>query len=246
MEEKNLRFRVVLVEPINEGNVGSVCRVMKNFGFEDLVLVNPCKLNDFAKAMAMHAQDLLARARIVDTFEDAIKGASAVVATSGKVGLRQDSHVRMPYFNPKELRALLEERSGVIALVFGREDWGLVNEIVERCDIVAYIPTSSDYPIMNLAQAVGVMLYELSDFKGGNIAMADEQLMNIYYDHFAALLDNAGYPKHKKEKTMMMIRRIFGRALLNPTECYTMMGVLREMELALERAKNGTGPDPER
>jgi tRNA/rRNA methyltransferase len=241
MNEKSLRFRVVLVEPIYEGNVGSVCRVMKNFGFEDLVLVNPCVLGDFSKAMAMHAQDLLANAKIVTSFDEAIKGADIIVATTGKIGLRQDSHIRMPYFNPKELRALLEEKSGTVALIFGREDWGLVNEIVERCDIVTYIPTSPEYPIINLAQAVAVMLYELSDFKGGNVAIAGEELMQVYYEHFAGLLDDINYPKHKKEKTMMMVRRIFGRAMLNPTECFTMMGILRETELALERARKGEG-----
>lgn len=239
MSEKSLRFRVVLVEPLYEGNVGSVCRAMKNFGFDDLVLVKPCELGNFSKAMAMHAQDLLARAKIVDTFDEAVKDVDVVVASTGKIGLRIDSHVRMPYFNPKELRAMLEERSGIVALVFGREDCGLVNEIVERCDIVAYIPTSPGYPIMNLAQAVAVMLYELSDFKGGNVSLAGEEPMNIFYEHFGSLLSDINYPDHKRDKTVVMVRRIFGRAMLNPREYYTMMGVLREIELALERARKG-------
>ena len=51
-----MNLRVVLVEPLYEGNVGSVARAMKNFGFHDLALVNPCKIEDFGLAMASHAR----------------------------------------------------------------------------------------------------------------------------------------------------------------------------------------------
>jgi len=232
-----ISIRIVLVEPLYEGNVGSVCRAMKNFGFSELTLVKPCELGNFSKAMAMHAQDLLASARIVDTFEEAVKGVDVIVATTGKPGARMDGHIRNPYYNPKELREMLEEKSGIVALVFGREDCGIVNEIMEQCDIVAYIPTSIDYPIMNMAQAVSIFLYELSGFKGGNIALATRESMDLFYGHFDKLLDDIHYPEHKKDKTMMMLHRVYGRAMLNSRECYTMLGVLREIELALERAK---------
>lgn len=234
-----ISVRVVLVEPLYEGNVGSVCRAMKNFGFSDLVLVKPCPLGDFSKAMAMHAQDLLASARIVDTFDEAIKGADIVVATTGKTGAQRRGHIRYPFFNPKELKEMLKDKEGTVALVFGREDWGLVNEIVERCEIVAYIPTSGEYPIMNLSQAVSIFLYELSSFEGGNVKLARHEQMDMLYDHYGKLLDAIRYPKFKKAKTMMMLRRIYGRAMLNQREYFTMMGVLHEIELALERAKKG-------
>lgn len=232
-----ISIRVVLVEPLYEGNVGSVCRAMKNFGFKDLVLIRPCPLGDFSKAMAMHAQDLLASARVVDTFDEAVEGADLLVATTGKPGARITGHVRHPYFNPRELKAMLKEKSGTVALIFGREDCGLVNDILERCDVVAYIPTSNQYPIMNLAQAVSIFLYELSGFEGGNVALAGKEKMDRFYGHYRMLLEDIGYPKHKKDKTLMMLRRIYGRAMLNVREYFTMMGVLHEIELALERAR---------
>ena len=58
-DDKGLSVRIILIEPASEGNVGSICRAMKNFGFNDLWLVKPCKLGDFAKAMASHARDVL-------------------------------------------------------------------------------------------------------------------------------------------------------------------------------------------
>lgn len=232
-----ISVRVVLVEPRYEGNVGSVCRSMKNFGFSDLVLVRPCKLENFAKAMASHAQDLLAAARIVDTFEEAVEGANLLVGTTGKPGSHFYSHVRYPFYNPKELRTMIGDKSGTVALIFGREDYGLPNDIVEKCDIVAYIPTSNDYPVMNLAHAASIFLYELSGFTGGNVALADRGQMDRLYDHYTDLLEEISYPEHKKDKTLMMLRRIYGRAMLNRREYYTMMGVIHEIGLALERAK---------
>ncbi|MCD1293780.1 RNA methyltransferase [Methanocella sp. CWC-04] len=235
MAGKGLKFRVILVEPFYEGNVGSVCRAMKNFGFDDLVLVKPCEMKDFAKAMASHAQDLLARARIVDTFEEAIEGADYLVATTGKPGARTSRHIRMPYFNPKELRQMLEDKSGTVALIFGREDVGLVNEYVERCDMVVYIPTSVEYPIMNLSHAATVILYELSGFEGGNIALADGKSLERLYSEFRELLVKINHPEHKRDKTLMMLRRVLGRAMLNNREFYTMIGIIRDVELKIER-----------
>ena len=54
-----MNLRVVLVEPLYDGNVGSVARAMKNFGFHDLAMVNPCKIEDYGSAMASHARDVL-------------------------------------------------------------------------------------------------------------------------------------------------------------------------------------------
>jgi tRNA/rRNA methyltransferase len=115
---------------------------------------------------------------------------------------------------------------------------------VERCDIVAYIPTTVDYPIMNLAQAAAILLYALSGFEGGNVAIAGPEMMDRLYENYRRMLEDIGYPKHKRDKTMMMFRRVYGRAMLNKREYYTMMGVLHETGLALERARNGTdGPE---
>ncbi|MDQ1262286.1 MAG: tRNA/rRNA methyltransferase, partial [Euryarchaeota archaeon] len=74
-----MKLRVVLVEPLYEGNVGSVARAMKNFGFHDLALVNPCKIEDFASAMASHARDVLQMARSYAGLPEALAGANLVV-----------------------------------------------------------------------------------------------------------------------------------------------------------------------
>ncbi|MEO0807496.1 MAG: TrmH family RNA methyltransferase, partial [Cyanobacteria bacterium J06643_4] len=57
--------RIVLVAPAGPLNVGSVARVMKNFGLSQLVLVNPqCDpLGVEALQMAVHADDILRAAK---------------------------------------------------------------------------------------------------------------------------------------------------------------------------------------
>ena len=232
-----LNIRVVPVEPASEGNVGSVCRALKNFGFDDLVLVKPCKLGDYAKAMASHAQDLLERATLVDSVEEALEGVNLTIGTTGKPGSSSREHSRMPYFSPAEVKTMLEDKQGTVALLFGKEDHGLPNEIIQRCDVVLTIPTSDDYPVINLSHAVTVVLYELAGIKGGDFLMADSEMLEILYQHIEQLLENIHHPEHKQDKTSLMIRRIIGRAMISPREYFTLMGVLRDIELALDRIK---------
>ena len=74
-----LTFRVVLVEPLHSGNIGSVARVMKNFGFKELVLLNPCELDTPARVMAMHDYDIIENARIEFSLKDALRVSNVIV-----------------------------------------------------------------------------------------------------------------------------------------------------------------------
>lgn len=209
---------------------------MKNFGFTDLVMVRPGKLGDFAKAMASHAQDLLESAAVIDTLEEALEGVSITVATTGKPGSSNREHARMPFFSPAELQTMLEDKQGTVALLFGKEDHGLPNEVVERCDVLLTIPTSDEYPVLNLSHAV-IVLYELAGIKGGDFPVADAEMMEVLYQHVEQMLESVSHPEHKRDKTSLMIRRILGRAMISPREYFTLMGVLRDVELAVARVK---------
>jgi tRNA/rRNA methyltransferase len=235
VEGAGLGVRIVLVEPAFEGNVGSVCRAMKNFGFGDLWLVRPCPLGDFARAMASHAADVLDEVITVGTLDEALQGVDLLVGTTGKPGGTLKEHRRMPFFTPSELRAMLEDKSGRVAILFGREDCGLSNEELERCDVVVSIPASGDYPILNLSHAAAIVLYELSGLEGGDFPLASGEMLELLYGHLESLLEAVNHPEHKRDKTLLMLRRILGRAMINQREYYTLMGVLRDIELALAR-----------
>jgi TrmH family RNA methyltransferase len=129
-----MEIRTVLVEPKNEENIGAVARVLKNFGLTDLVLVNPPPLRAKAFSVASHAADLLGACTIVPTLAEAIGNAALVVGATSQSGVSSARHLRRPFFTPCELKAKLQDHQGVLALLFGREDTGLLNEELMRCD----------------------------------------------------------------------------------------------------------------
>lgn len=230
-----LDIQIILVQPKYEGNLGSVARVMKNFGFKKLILVNPCKIDKTAKIMSAHAKDVLENAIIVNSIEDAIIESDIVVGTTGVRGIKKDEHIRMPFFTPKELKNKLNGKSGVIDILFGREDNGLSNTELKLCDMILTIPTSEEYPIMNLSHAVAVVLYELSDIRSGEICLASGMDLRLLYEHFDEFLNDINYLEHKKNKTSLMIRRVLGRAELTGREVYTLHGILKHVQWLIKK-----------
>jgi tRNA/rRNA methyltransferase len=222
-------IEIVLVAPIYEGNVGFVARVMKNFGFSRLVLIDPCALGNEAKARAAHAQDILDRAEWC-TIEDVFARSSLVIATTGTVSKPVCHSMRMPFYSPRELRERIQDTGGRISILFGRENWGLNNEEVKRSDMICTIPTAEEYPILNLSHAVGVICYELSNLPLPRYALAPPEDMGYLYRHIDRYLDTIEHPAFKRENTMILIRRILGRAHLTVREASTLHGLLRRSE----------------
>jgi len=220
---------IVLVAPLYEGNVGFAARVMKNFGFTRLVLVDPCTLGNEAKARASHAQDVLAGAEVC-TIEDVFSRSSIVIATTGLVSKSVCHSMRMPFFSPKELRERIKDTGGRISILFGRENWGLSNDEVKRSDLICTIPTSEEYPILNLSHAVGVVCYELAGLPLPSYTIASATDLGYLYRHIDRYLDAIHHPAFKRENTMILIRRILGRTNLTTREASTLHGLLRRSE----------------
>jgi tRNA/rRNA methyltransferase len=232
-------FRVVLVEPLYQGNVGSVCRIMKNFGFSDLCLVNPCALEGEARAMSAHAIDVLQNARIC-TMEEAIRGCDVVIGTTGSRAFKGCDHIRTPAFSLKALREKIEEYhpDTKFALLFGREDKGFSNDELSQCSMIATIPTSHIYPIMNLSHAVGVMAYELSGASlSGKYKTTDFESFDALCAHFETVLEDMDFEPIKKEKIALMMKRVFGRADLTPCEARTLRGIFRNIQYHSKKSK---------
>jgi TrmH family RNA methyltransferase len=220
---------IVLVEPLYEGNVGFAARVMKNFGFTRLVLINPCKLGEESKGRASHAQDVLKNAEVC-TIEDVFARSNIVIATTGTVSKSVCHAMRMPFYSPKELRERIKDADGRISILFGRENWGLNNEEVKRADMICTIPTAEEYPILNLSHAVGVVCYELSNLPLPTYTLAPPEYLGYLYRHVDRYLDAIHHPDFKRENTMILIRRVLGRANLTTREASTLHGLLRRSE----------------
>jgi len=226
---------IVLVAPLYEGNVGFAARVMKNFGFSRLVLIDPCPLGNEADGRASHARDVLHAAEVC-TIEDVFARSNIVIATTGLVSKSVCHSMRMPFYSPKELRERIQEVDGRISILFGRENWGLNNEEVRRCDMICTIPTSAEYPILNLSHAVGVVCYELSNLPLPSITLASPHDMGYLYRHVDRYLNAIGHPAFKRENTMILVRRVLGRANLTIREASTLHGLLRRSEWHIDPA----------
>src|SRR5579863_8848883 len=78
-------IRIVLVETSHPGNIGAAARAMKTMCLDQLVLVNPAEFpHADASARASGAIDVLERAEIVDSLEEAVRGCSLVAGTSAR------------------------------------------------------------------------------------------------------------------------------------------------------------------
>ncbi len=229
-------YRVVLVEPKNEGNVGAVARAMRNFDVEDLVLVNPCPISDEARKRAMHGADILEAARRVKTFEAAVKGADLVVGTSG-IDTESEKRFARIAVSPRDLAARLAPMDGPVALLFGREDFGLLDEELQICDLLVTIPASKAYPILNLAHAATIVLYELFAAKAPKRPRREASGLEKerLHEALAELMDATDYPAHKLARTKVMFRRLMGRAVPSKWEFHALMGVLQRATKRIKR-----------
>ena len=240
-----MKIRTILVEPKLEENIGAVARVLKNFGFSDLYLVNPPAIGKKAISVSSHAHDVLTESEIVGSVGEAIKDSVVVAGTTSKHGISGNKHLRMPFFAPQQLKEKVEGigRSGTLSILFGSEDTGLTNAVLTLCDIVVCIPTSYVYPVMNLSHAVAVVLYELREVSGEvvsgskTIELARVEAKERLFSHMSAFLDEIGYKEHKKDKTLLMLRRILGRADLTAREVQTLRGILRKAEWKIGAVK---------
>jgi tRNA/rRNA methyltransferase len=220
---------IVLVSPLYEGNVGFAARVMKNFGFSRLVLIDPCTIGDEALKRAAHAEDVLLTAETIG-LDDVVARSDLVIATTGEVSKSVCRPMRMPFHSPSEIRELVDGIGGRVSILFGRENWGLNNEEIQRSDIICTIPASPDYPILNLSHAVGIICYELAGLERGEYLLASREEMEHLYAHIDAYLDRIKHPSFKRKPTMLLIRRVLGRAKLTAREASTLHGLMRRSE----------------
>lgn len=243
MQEIKLDWlRIVLVEPAGPMNVGSVARVMKNFGLHHLVLVNAqCDfLGMEAKKMAVHADDVLESAVSVATLPEALQGCVRACATTARV-----RDWETPLENPRDALPWLLEEPEKSALIFGPEDRGLSNEELNYAQKFIRIPTDSIYPVLNLAAAVGICCYELAqnvketkNQTKSKTELAPLEVVETYYQQLESLLLQIGYLyPHTAASRMEKFRQLYNRAGLRTKEVAMLQGILRQVEWAMgERA----------
>ncbi len=221
-----MNVRVVFVEPGYSANTGALCRVMKNFGFSELTLVNPrCEVRGIdAYKGAKHAKDVLENAKIANSFEDAAKGCDFVIGTTG-IKMRNRGTIRSAVFLREFLRKINYYEGKKVALVFGREGTGLNKDELDRCDILLHIEAAPQYPVLNISHAAAVILYSISKFKSESVERpAHESEIVALKRYFSEI---SGRFKRRNMRASVAFRRIISRAQINEHEAKALLNLFR-------------------
>lgn len=227
-------IRVVLINTTLPDNIGATARAMKVMGLSQLALVTPRHFpHADATALASGADDILQRASVHDDLESALQGCTLVLGTSARL-----RSLPMPQFDARRTaeEAIRETANGEVAILFGRERYGLTNEEMQRCHQLVHIQSNPDYSSLNLAQAVQVIAYELRLAALGNAGEAlppsdwvpvDAAEMERLYAHLEqTLLDIRFLNPDQPKKLMMRLRRLFNRARPDQNEYNILRGIL--------------------
>jgi TrmH family RNA methyltransferase len=234
-------IRIVLVEPSHPGNIGAVARAMKNMGLDELVLVSPREFpHSEATARASGADDVLARARVVASVQEAVAGCGLVTATTSR---ERDQYFRVADVSDAAVRIVREARLAPAAVLFGSERAGLTNEQLESAHLLIRIPASEAYPSLNLAMAVQIVAYELLRARtrpgpGSGRVLADPLEMQRLYEHLAQVLEEIDFRDRTQSGTHLMtrIRRFLQRAELESNEVNILRGILTAVQSRRRRA----------
>ena len=237
---------VVLHQPQDLVNIAHVVRAMKNFALRDLRLVNPVEYDAYRiEGIAHQTQDILERVARYERLGDALADCVHAVAFTARERTAK-RNVQRPREAAGEILALAEE--GPVALVFGREDTGLSNAALDRCHRVVVIPTSPDYPSLQIGHAVAVMLYELALARGAEAQPVKpprraappatvEELERFYGDAERALEAIEFFKTRDRERIMRTIREVVHRVPLDQREAKLLRAIAIEAAKSRERAR---------
>ena len=235
------RVRIVLSHTSHPGNIGAAARAMKTMGLSRLALVNPKSFPDpEAVSRAVGADDILDRAMVCSSLDEALSGCVFAVAASARHRSLGPAPMQARESGPVVLERALE---GDVALVFGNETAGLSNEEVQRCQATVFIPANPEYTSLNLGAAVQLLCYELrlAAFAGrppvvtktvpfaSPVATNDD--VERFYAHLERVMIATEFLDPAQPKRLMpKLRRLFGRAELERDEINILRGVLDAVE----------------
>lgn len=240
-------IRVVMVHTSHSGNIGAAARAMKTMGLSKLTLVAPRDFpSEEASARSSGAQDVLDRAVVVDTLEDAILDCGLVVGASAR-----SRSLPWPLVNPREMAELVAGHppGSPVALLFGRERSGLTNEELAKCHYHVHIPSNPEYSSLNVAQAVQVLAYELRMRR--ELPSTDEHLrwgvewdqpparseqLEALFRHWEQTLVEIDFLDPNNPRTLMSkLRRLILRAQPDEVEANILRGMLTQVEKSIRK-----------
>ena len=229
-------IRIILINTFHPGNIGSAARAMKTMGLSDLWLVSPQRFPaPEADSMAAGATDLLKKATIVQTFDEAIADCSLIIGTSARV--RNQAYARpMLHAEQTATKLLSQAEHGSVALVFGQETMGLTNNELEKCHFHTCLDANPVYPVLNVASAIQILCYEIykaslkQQAHQGDNHEEDYPLqkeLELFYEHLETTLMEIDFIIQQHPGLVMTrLRRLFNRARPESKELNMLRGIL--------------------
>ncbi len=242
------RLELVLVRPKEDGNVGAVARLARNFGVDRLVLVAPrAAVGPEARRRAMAGLPFLRSARRAPTLRSAVAGSDLVIGTTDLSTGRSSAYLRRS-IGPERLGEALVPVVGRVSLVFGPEDNGLSREELALCDLLVHVPARREFPTLNLSHAVAIVLYAVHRARGTSDpettpAPLELELngreKELFLERMGELLARIRYPAHKRRGLILLFRRVLGRATPTEAEYRMMLGLFRSLERSMNQGAHG-------
>lgn len=254
-----MQTRFILIETSHAGNVGAAARAIRTMGFGDLVLVAPRWPNVLRREetiqRASGALDVLERARIVATLDEALDGVTHLCATA-MVARDFGPPTRTPRAHCEALARGAAAADGRVAFLFGSERFGMRNEDVYRCHMALRIPTAPDFGSLNLGAAVQLVAYEWRQALGGfgdapapraagvpDESAADAQALAGMLAHWERSLVAIGFLDPAAPKKLMpRLQQLFNRAQPTAEEIHILRGIARMMASSQRPAASTPAP----
>lgn len=233
-------FHIMLVEPQDSLNVGSVARAMMNLGFKHLHLIRPHNFSlERALVTGRWAEPLIKSASIHDSLSEALETMKDVIGFSSL----SRPHRGEPTPLPEWIESVKARPLQPTALLFGREDTGLTTEAIEQCRLLVRIPSHHEYPAFNLAQSALLAMYELSRLSWDTApAASDEAPTWNQYERLdqlcAEVMVAAGFRHHEEgDPTAASVKNMLRRIQMNEREMRIMLALFNRVRISLGRGQ---------
>jgi tRNA/rRNA methyltransferase len=229
------RIKIVLVNPKSCGNIGSVCRAMKTMGIHNLSIISDKEYDEETiRSLSVHAYDIFESAERHSDLPDALKNTVYSAGVTRRKGSRRKYHSVLP----EDLAARLSQYAdGISAVVFGNEEHGLTKKELSFCNDAVLIPSSPEFPSLNLSHAVQVITYNL--YRGivpsGGYNPVDRERIEKMTESIVFLMDELGFfIPSGKEDMEIFVRDMLARSSPDRKEAdriesiyYKLQGIIR-------------------
>ena len=223
-------IKIALMEPETPGNIGAICRVMKNFELTNLILINPqCEYNDNeAIARSKHAKDVLKKAKVIKSLKD-LK-ADYIIGTTAIKG--NDYNIPRLSLTPEQLAEKITSQKKNFTILFGREGNGLFNEEIRQCDLIVSIPSNKKYPTLNLSHSVGIICYELFKTKPQEVVpLASAKDKETLFKHLDHQINQMPFTTPEKKETQHFVwRKVLNKSMLTKREIFALFGFFKKLK----------------